>query len=83
MKSVFVVPHLHRLPQDEDSVTVIGVDRSRVVAVQVVESSALQPGVSDFSKMVDPENDDVERFHLSEYELGKDRRIGRYLSVTS
>tara|TARA_B110000305_G_C19322962_1_gene579880 strand:- start:802 stop:1056 length:255 start_codon:yes stop_codon:yes gene_type:complete len=84
MKSVFLVQHLHRLPQDEDSITVIGVYCSRAEAIQAVERLSLQPGFSDFPKIVNFDNDDDDQgFHVSEYELGKDHWTEGYETLTS
>ncbi|RYD62561.1 MAG: serine kinase [Verrucomicrobiaceae bacterium] len=73
MKSVFVVQHLHTLPDGEDNVKMIGVYATREDAVDAVRRLASQPGFHNLPDVVDYDLDgDGQGFHVEEYEIGKD-----------
>ena len=73
MESVFIVQHLHILPNDEKDVKLIGAYRSRSSALAAIERLRTQPGFSDFSKLVDPNIDQDEHgFYIGEFQLDQD-----------
>lgn len=73
MKSVFIVQHLHSLPQGEDDVKMIGVYKSLDRAKAAVERLKTQPGFRDNPLLVDPEGDGVQQgFYIDEYHLDMD-----------
>ena len=84
MKSVFVVQHLHRLPQDEDDVKMIGVYGTRSAAIASVNRLACQPGFCDFPKIIGHEKDeDDQGFHVDEYALGMDHWTEGFVTIPS
>lgn len=73
MNTVFVVQHLHLLPDGEECIKLIGVYRSRDAADAAVARLSIQPGFSIHPTIIAPElTDDVEGFYIEEYELDKD-----------
>lgn len=72
MKSVFVVQHLHTLPQGEDDVKMIGVYSTREEALEATRRLARQPGFRELPHVNDYSTDDMKGFHVDEYEIGKD-----------
>lgn len=72
MKSVFVVQHLHTLPQGEDDVKMIGVYATLADALEATRRLAIQPGFRDLAQVNDYSTDDMQGFHVEEYEIGKD-----------
>jgi hypothetical protein len=73
MKSVFVVQHLHTLPQGEDDVKMIGVYATREDAIEATKRLATQPGFCELADVVDYATENTQGFHIDEYEIGKDR----------
>lgn len=72
MESVFVVQHLHTLPQREDNVKMIGVYVTREDAIEATKRLATQPGFREFPDVVDCATENRQGFHIDEYEIGKD-----------
>ena len=72
MKSVYVVQHLHTLPQGEDDVKMIGVYATREEALEATRRLATQPGFCDLPKVNEDSTEDTQGFHVAEYEIGKD-----------
>jgi hypothetical protein len=82
MKSIYLVQHLHILPQDEEDVKMIGVYATREDAIEAVARLALQPGFCDHPRIVDFDADtDMQGFHVEEYEIGKDHWQEGYATV--
>jgi hypothetical protein len=72
MKSVFVVQHLHTLPQGENDVKMIGVYATREDAIKAMRRLAKQPGFRELPDVVDYATESMHGFHIDEYEIGKD-----------
>jgi len=81
MKSVFIVQHLHMLPQDTDEVKMIGVYATREDAVEATQRLAALPGFREFPDIVDYTTDNRQGFHIEEYEIGKDHWQEGYSTV--
>ena len=73
MRSVFVLQHLHILPNEQEDVKFIGAYSSPSSAKAAVQRLGTQPGFRDFPNVVDPDNDTEEQgFYIQEYELEVD-----------
>jgi len=72
MKSVFVVQHLHTLPHGEDDVKMIGVYATREDAIEATKRLAIQPRFRELPDVVDYATENMQGFHIDEYEIGKD-----------
>ena len=73
IQSVFVLQHLHVLPNGEEDVKLIGVYRSADAARSAVERLRTQPGFRDHPRIVDPKEDkDEQGFHIGKYPLNED-----------
>ena len=73
MNSVFIVQHLHTLPQGEADIKIIGIYRSIVAARAAVDKVKGQAGFCDHPNLVNPESDDDSQgFYIDEYVLDKD-----------
>jgi len=82
MESVFIVQHLHILPNEQEDLKFIGAYRSRASALAAVERLHIQPGFSDFPKVMDPTIDDDEQgFHIDEYRLDQDNWPEGYVTL--
>lgn len=82
MEDVFVLQHLHVLPNGEESVKLIGVYRSRDAAQQAVERLRVQPGFRDHPRIVDPlKADDEQGFHIGAYPLDTDHWPEGYVTT--
>ena len=66
MKSVFLLHHVHRMPNDDEDVKLIGVYSSRETAEAAVARLADRPGFRDH----------VDEFEVDEYEIDKDNWPG-------
>ena len=74
MKTVYLLEHLHILPDESEDIKTIGVYRSKEEAIAAIERLKNQPGFLEFSKLIDPSIEDYgDGFYLQEYELGKDQ----------
>jgi hypothetical protein len=82
MTTLFVVEHLHVLPNGEEDIKLIGVYSSRALATSAVERLARQPGFRDFPAIVDPavSASDAEGFYVSEKVLDLDYWTGGYVT---
>ena len=82
MKSVFIVQHLHLLPNGQEDVKLIGAYRSAEAAHAAIERLKTQPGFCDSPRLIDPLTDDEEAgFYIEEYELDKDRWPEGFITV--
>jgi hypothetical protein len=81
MKCVFVVQHLQTLPQGEDDVKMIGVYATREDAIEATKRLATQPGFSELPDIVDYTTENMQGFHVEEYEIGKDHWQEGYATV--
>jgi hypothetical protein len=82
MSSVFVVQHLHRLPDGTDDAKFIGVYKSRDSAEAAVKRLKTQPGFSEFPIIIDFETDDNDQgFHVEEYQLDQDHWAEGFISI--
>jgi len=65
MDTVFVLHHLHVLPNGEDDIKFIGVYRSRESALEAIKRLRNEPGFKDHPRLVAPEVDgDGQGFHV-------------------
>jgi hypothetical protein len=84
MQSVFVVQHLHLLPDGAEDIKLIGVYKSAESARNAVGRLALQPGFRDHSRIIDPTIDsDEQGFYIDEYELDKDEWAEGFVTVSA
>ncbi|MCH9693769.1 MAG: serine kinase [Gammaproteobacteria bacterium] len=82
MKTVFLVQHLHVLPQGEEDVKLIGVYQTREDAQAAVARSREQSGFCDFPKLVDPAtDDDAQGFYIDEIVIGMNHFENGYVTV--
>lgn len=73
MKNVFIVQHLHTLPNGEDDVKMIGAYKSLDAAKAAVDRVKGQQGFCDNPQVVNPEiDDDPQGFYIDEYLLDMD-----------
>ncbi len=82
MKTVWILQHLHILPQGEDCVKLIGVYATRDDAVGAAMRLAEQPGFRDFPNVNNSTPDDTEGFYIEEYEIGKDHWAEGFTTVS-
>lgn len=81
MKSVFIVQHLHMLPQAVDDVKMVRVYATLEDAVEATKRIATQPGFREFPDIVDCNTENKQGFHVEEYEIGKDHWQEGYATV--
>jgi hypothetical protein len=82
MEVVYVLQHLHLLPNGQGDVKFIGVYRSRESALAAIERLGQQPGFSDHPRLWNPEaNDDEQGFHIAKYPLDEDHWLEGYVTV--
>jgi hypothetical protein len=72
--SVFVVQHLHPLPQGDEDTKLIGVYSTRERAVAAIERLRGSPGFRQFPELVFPgkSESDEQGFYIDEYEVDLD-----------
>ncbi len=80
LASVFVLEHLHILPNGEESWKRIGIYSSHSEAVAAIERVNIQPGFADYPKLMD-RLEDENGFHIDEYPLNKDHWEEGYATV--
>ena len=79
---MFVVQHLHVLPQGEDDVKLIGVYSSLELARAAVERLRIQPGFKDHPSIVNCGiDDDRQGFYIDEYHIDTDHWTEGYVCV--
>lgn len=82
MTSVFLVQHLHILPDDEEEVKIIGIYGSEEKAIEAIDRVKVQPGFCDFPEIIDLlEGDEENGFCIEEYELDKDDWTEGFVAV--
>jgi hypothetical protein len=82
MDKVFVVHHVHLLPEGTEDIKLIGVYRTRASAERAVERLAMQPGFSAHPGVVDAQRtDDSQGFHISAYVLDKDHWVEGFVTI--
>lgn len=82
MDSVFLVQHLHVLPDDVDDIKTIGVYNTYAQAAEAVSRLSTQPGFRDHPAIVDPMTDDSDDgFHISEYRLNQDHWTEGFVTI--
>jgi hypothetical protein len=74
MNTVFVIQHLHVLPQGEEDFKLIGVYSTRAKALAAIERLREAPGFRDFPELVDPANSPTgaQGFYVDEFPLDLD-----------
>ena len=80
MTSVFVLQHVHVIPDGDEDVKMIGVYRSAAAARMAINRLKDQPGFKDLPGIVEPDDESDEGFHISEYTLDKDSWADGYVS---
>ncbi len=82
MQTVFLLEHLHVLPDKSEDIKTIGIYRSKEEAIAAIERLKDQAGFSEFSNLIDPSTEDyISGFYLQEYELGKDQWINGFITA--
>ena len=83
MRAVFVLQHVHTLPDDVEDVKLIGVYSSRDEALKAVDRQRQHPGFKDFPLLVDPsvEGRGPDGFHIGEYQLDLDYWYEGFVTV--
>ena len=72
MDAVYVLQHLHILPDGAEDSKLIGVYRSLDGARAAATRLQVQPGFRDHPGIVNRETDDVQGFHIDRYQLDND-----------
>jgi hypothetical protein len=68
MKTVFILQHLHIMPNGEEEIKLIGVfDKIQEVEIAILQLQ-VQPGFSDFPNLIEPLLDDKQSgFYIDKY----------------
>jgi hypothetical protein len=80
MTSIFVLQHVHVIPDGDEDVKMIGVYRSEAAARMAVNRLKEQPGFRDLPAIVGPDDESDEGFHINEYILDTDSWADGYVS---
>ena len=81
MKTVFLVQHLHVMPDKNEDIKTIGIYSSKQIAIRAIERTKILPGFSDYPRLIDPMKDDEESgFYIDEYALNKDHWEAGYVT---
>lgn len=75
MHTVYVLQHLHVLPDGEESVKLIGVYSWHASALEAVERKRQMPGFRDFPAVIDPAGDATagpDGFYIGKYQVDLD-----------
>ena len=80
MNIVYLLYHIHVLPDGEEDSKLIGVYRSNESAEAAVAHLRSQPGFRDFPKLLGRE-DDASGFYIDPYELDKARWTEGFVTV--
>ena len=83
MQTVYVLQHLHVLPDDVEDVKLIGVYSSRASALEAIQRKRGMPGFQDFPQLVDTtaEAADPNGFYIGEYQLDIDYWSEGFITV--
>jgi len=83
MRTVFILQHVHVLPDGEEDVKLIGVYRTHEAAYAAIERLIVQPGFCEHPRLLNPSVDDEgSGFTLDEYELDKDHWIEGFVQTS-
>jgi len=85
MKSVFILQHLHILPDDTEDVKIIGIYSSEANAKEALERLKNQPGFCDSPELKNPHEDEVTTsgFYIDEYKLDSDHWVEGYVTMNA
>jgi len=72
MSSIFVLHHVHLIPEGDEDIKLLGVYSSRVAAESAVSRFNTKDGFRDLPNVVAPGSDSDEGFHITEYTLDED-----------
>ena len=72
MSKVFVLHHVHAIPDGDEDVKLLGVYSSEQLARQAVSRFNKQPGFRELPEIVTSDSESDEGFHIGEYDLDKD-----------
>lgn len=81
MKSVFVLQHVHTLPNGEEDIKLVGVYSSESSALKAVTRVACQSGFRDHPDIVDPNGNVTDGFHIGQYEIDVDYWTEGFMTV--
>jgi hypothetical protein len=82
MDTVYLLQHIHVLPSAEEDVKILGIYRTRELALAAVERLWSQPGFRDFPNIVDPEaTEENDGFYIAAYRLDKDHWSEGFITV--
>lgn len=82
MDTVYLLQHMHVLPSAEEDVKILGIYRTRELALAAVERLRSQPGFRDFPNIVDPEvTEEEDGFYIDAYTLDKDHWSEGFITV--
>lgn len=82
MTTVFVVQHLHTLPNGIEDIKLIGVYSSKESALTAVDRLKSRPGFCENPRVINPGiDDDDQGFYVDEYSLDDDNWTEGYITV--
>ena len=85
MKTVYLVQHLHMLPDEIEDVKTIGIYSSRETAEAAVDRLKHQPGFQDLPNLVDEADfsrpGTPEGFYIDAYEIDSDHWESGYITT--
>ena len=82
MKSIFLLQHLHVISEDNECAKKIGLYISEEKATSAINRLSIQPGFSDFQKLINPlEDDERSGFYIDKYEVGKDHWAEGFVTI--
>jgi hypothetical protein len=82
MNSVFILQHLHVLPDGEENIKMIGVYRTYDSALAAVFRLREQSGFADFPDVITADNSGSrDGFYIDEYELDADNWSEGFVTV--
>ena len=80
---IYLVQHLHTLPDGAEDIKTIGVYDSKIAAIAAVDRLKGEPGFIDAPKIIDSATDDgvPDGFYIDEYEMNKDHWTSGFVTV--
>lgn len=82
MEKVYLLQHLHTLPQDKEDVKIIGIYKSYRDALDAIERVKDLPGFADHPNLINPDIDEeVDGFYIDEYQINMDHWTSGYITT--
>lgn len=82
MKTVFLVQHLHVIPDECEDIKIIGIYSTEDAALIAIERTKNLIGFADHPRLIDPSKDEEENgFYIDEVTLDEDRWTEGYITV--